>query len=164
MALFYKQQTSFPIIGTVVYTYETDSTTILTSTRTPWTLASTYPVAESVGSPTLPIKSFRTSGQAKLNLDISYTEGASETSNSIELKIESSSDGKNWYRIPNESVSSGTSTLTQREFTFVGADGANSTISIGLDIFYHYMRVSAKETGVSVNTGTAFIMATLSGL
>lgn len=164
MALYYKKQPTFPVIGTVAYTFEGDNTTILTATRTAWTLASTYPTAENVLTPTLPIKSFRTAGQAKLNLDVSYTEGAGETSNSIELKIESSSDNKNWYRIPNEVVSSGTSTLTAREFTFVGADGGNATISIGLDIFYLYMRISAKETGVATNAGTVFIQGTLSGL
>lgn len=164
MSLYYKRQPTFPIIGTVVYTFEKDSTTILTATRTEWTLASTYPAAENVATPTIPIKSFRTAGQAKLNLDISYTMGAGESTNSIELKIECSPDGKNWYRIPNESVSNGTSTLTQREFTFTGVDAANTTISIGLDIFYKYMRISAKESGVASTAGTAYIEATLSGL
>ncbi len=164
MALNYKKQHSFPVIGTVVHTYLGDNVTIATAVRTPWTLAATYPVAENPALPTLPIKSFRTAGQVKLNLDILYTEGATETANSIEIKIESSPDGVNFYRIPNEAVSAGTSTITAREFTFVGNDAASATIAIGIDIFYKYMRISAKESGVVTNFGTAFVQATLSGL
>lgn len=160
MSLYYKKQHSFPVVGSVVYTYENDKTTILTATRTPIALTAAYQ-AESGTNPT---KSFRTAGQSKLNLDISYTMGAGETGNSIQLKVEGSSDGKNFYRIPNEAVSTGTSTLTAREFTFVGVNAANATISIGLDIFYKYMRVSAKETIGASTFGTVFIEGTLSGL
>jgi hypothetical protein len=108
-------------------------------------------------------KSIKTGGFSKLNLDVLYTMGATESSNSIELKVEGSPDGTNFYRIANEAVSGGTSTLTAREFTFVGVNAAAATISIGLDIFYKYVKVSAKETGVASNAGTAYIEATLSG-
>ncbi len=164
MALYYKNQITSPVIGSKKVVYGNDGVTIKTATRTEVALTASYPAAENVLLPNLPIKSFRTADQVKLNLDISYTMGASETGNSIQLKIESSPDNINWYRIPNESVSTGTSTLTAREFTFVGANAANATISIGLDIFYKYMRVSAKETIGSTNFGTTYIEATLSGL
>jgi hypothetical protein len=108
-------------------------------------------------------KTFSVGGYSKLNLDVSYTMGAAESSNSVELKFECSPDGTNFYRIPNESVSGGTSTLTAREFTFVGANAANATISIGLDIFYKFIKISAKETGVAANAGTIFAEVTLSG-
>lgn len=100
---------------------------------------------------------------SKLNLDVLYTMGATETTNSIEIRIRCSNDGVNFYRIPNEAVSGGTSTLTVREFTFVGADAAAATISIGLDIFYKFVEVSVKETGVVTNFGTVFVDATLCG-
>lgn len=148
MGLEYKTQDPFAIIGTKSGT-----------TRTSWQLESTYQ-AEGTTKTT---KTFNVGGWSKLNLDILYTVGAAETSNSIEIKIEGSPDGTNFYRIPNESVSGATSTLTAREFTFVGADATTSTISIGLDIFYKFVKVWAKETGVASNKGSAYIEATLSG-
>lgn len=108
-------------------------------------------------------KTFEVGGYSKLNLDILYTMGASETSNYILLKIEGSPDGTNFYNIPNETVSGGTSTLTAREFKFVGTDADTATISIGLDIFYKYVKVSVKEVGVSATYGTVYIESTLNG-
>lgn len=149
MGLFYPEQTAFPVLGTKVGT-----------TRTSWALPATYDTTE---TGTHALKSFKVSGMSKLNLDILYTMGATETANSIQIRIEASSDNVNWYAIPNESVSAGASTLTAREFTFVGADATTATISIGLDIFYHYVRVAAKETGVASNAGSVYIDGTLSG-
>lgn len=145
MCLYYQNQNTFPVVGS-------KSGTTLTSVA----LTNAYDVANKT-------KIFETGGYSKLNLDALYTMGAAETSNSIELRIDASTDGTNFYRIPNESVSGGTSTLTAREFTFVGTNAAAATISIGLDIFYKYMRVSVKETGVASNAGTIYIEATLSG-
>jgi hypothetical protein len=145
MSLHYETQTTFPIIGTKKGT-----------TVTPVALTNSYDVANKT-------KIIPCGGYSKINFDVLYTMGAAETSNSVELRIEGSPDGTNFYRIPNESVSGGTSTLTAREFTFVGANAAAATISIGLDIFYKYVRISAKETGVASNAGTVYIEATLSG-
>ena len=89
--------------------------------------------------------------------------GASETSNSIEVKFECSPDGTNFYRIPNDSTVAGVSTITAREFTYVGTDGAAASISIGLDIFYENVRISVKETGVASNKGTIYGEVTLNG-
>lgn len=108
-------------------------------------------------------KTFETAGFAKLNLDVSYTMGSGESGNSVEIKVEGSPDRTNFYRIANDSSSGGTSTLTAREFTFVGSDGATATISIFLDIAYKNMRVSCKETGVATNKGSVYVEATLSG-
>lgn len=160
MGLHYKTTKSFPIFGTVTYTYGNDGVTIATATRTSWNLTSAYQSE----SGTQPTKTFAAAGYSRLNLDVLYTMGATESTNSIELKIEGSPDGVNYYRIPNETVSGGTSTLTAREFTFVGADAAAATISIGLDINYKFIKVSAKETGVVTNAGTVYCEATLLGL
>lgn len=105
----------------------------------------------------------KVTGYSKINLDILYTMGATESSNTIEWKIECSPDGTNYYRIPNEAVSGGTSTETAREYTFTGTNAAAATISIGLDIFYNYVKVSFKESGVASNAGTLFVEATLCG-
>lgn len=138
----YTSQNTFPIIGTKVGT-----------TRTPITLANTYTQT----------KTFEVGGSVKLDIAVLYTMGAAETANTIECKVESSPDGTNFYRIANETVSGGTSTLTAREFTFVGADAAAATIGIALDIWYKYIKVSFKESGVASTAGTVYAEATLSG-
>lgn len=143
MAESYKTQITHPIIGTKSGT-----------TRTPVALTANY--ANNM-------KSFEVGGFTKINLDCLYTMGATETSNSIEIRVEGSPDGTNWYRLPNEAVSGATSTLTAREFIFVGTDAAAATISIGIDIFYKYFRVAVKESGVVTNAGTIYVEYTLSG-
>ena len=143
MGLYYKKQLTFPAIGTKVGT--TPSLVALTAAYTGNT------------------KTFHTGDYTKLDLAVSYTMGATETANSIEIQVEASPDGVNFYRIPNDSTALGVSTLTAREFTFVGTNAANATVSIGLDIFYKFMKVSIKETGVVTNAGTVYVEATLSG-
>ena len=149
MNLNYSIQNSNVIIGTKSGT-----------TRTSITLESTY---QTESGQTKPTKTFAVAGFSKMNLDFLYTMGATETSNSIEVKIEGSPDGTNYYRLPNDSTSAGTSTLTAREFTFVGTNAAAATISIGLDVFYQCIKVSVKETGVGSNKGTIYGEMTLSG-
>jgi len=159
MGLYYPNTIPNAVWGSVAIVTLDDKVTPSTATRTSVTLESTYQ-AESA---TVATKTIETSGYSKLNLDILYTMGATETSNSIEVKFEGSPDGVNFYGIPNESVSGGASTLTAREFTFVGSDAAATTISIGLDIFYKYMKIWGKETGVASNKGTAYGEVTLAG-
>jgi len=142
MGLYYTNTITQPFIGTKSGT-----------TRTSVELASTYTLS----------KTIETSGYSKLNLDVLYTMGSGESSNSIEIKVEGSPDRTNFYRIPNDSTTNGTSTLTAREFTFVGTNAAAATISIGIDIFYKYVKISAKETGVAANAGTIYIEGTLAG-
>lgn len=160
MSLNYKSVITFPIWGSVEKTYQADRATVASVTRTPVTLESTYQAE----SPTVATKTFATSGFSKINIDIEYTMGAAESSNSIEILVEGSPDGIVFQRIPNDSTSGATSTLTAREFTFVGTNAGTAKISIGLDVFYAYMKFSAKETGVSANKGTIYGEATLLGL
>lgn len=142
---------SYPIVQTHVLIGSKSGTT-----RTSVALTDSYDVANKTIA-------FPTGGFSKLNLDVLYTMGSAETSNSIELRLECSPDGTNWYRLPNDSTSAGTSTLTAREFTFVGTNAAAATISIGLDIFYKWMKLSVKESGVAANAGTVYVEGTLSG-
>lgn len=158
MGLYYPSTHTFPVFGTVVLTKTSDDT-ITAAALTGVTLESTYQTETAAHA----TKTFKTTGYSKLNLDLLYTEGATESANTMEVKFECSPDGINFYRIPNESVSSGTSTLFAREFTFAGADAAAATISIGLDLFYKYVKISAKETGVASNKGTVFGQVTLLG-
>lgn len=111
-------------------------------------------------------KSFKVAGMSKLDIRFSYTTGAAETSNSVDILIEQSADGTNWFSIVNESVSSGVSTINDRSFNYPDNSGsaANKKSSIGLDIFYDQVRVSFKETGVAANFGTIYAEGTLLGL
>ncbi len=123
-------------------------------------LTSSYQV-EGSGKPT---KSFVTAGLVKVEVSGKYTTGASETATSIDIKVESSPDRVNWYRILNLSISGGTSTLTNEEFVFAGGAGATDyPISLPLDVQNRYLRVSAKETGVSANAGSVYMEVMLSG-
>lgn len=128
--------------------------------RTGYALTTAYQTE----SGTQPTKSFRTSGYSELVLDIVYTLGSAETTNTVSVKVEDSPDGINYYQLTNEAASSGTSTLTQREFAFVGADTtAPYAFSYRLDTTYKWMRVSCKEAGVAANAGNVYIEAQLGG-
>ena len=59
--------------------------------------------------------------------------GSEEDSNSIQIKIEDSTELTNVYRISNDSTTTDTSTLTAREFTFVGTDPAFGTGTLTSD-------------------------------
>lgn len=146
MGLYYESQQIVPVIGTKSST----------NTRTSVALTNAYDNAATT-------KIVEVGGYSKVDFAILYTMGASETGNSIEVRVDQSPDGVNFYRIPNETVSGGSSVLSAREFSFVGTNGTTSTISIGLDIFYKYVRVSFKETGVASNAGSVFCEGTLSG-
>lgn len=106
--------------------------------------------------------SFPSGGYSKVDLAVQYTMGAAETGNGISLIVEQSPDGENWYRIPNETTTDGTSTLFEREFAFTGNDGGTINLSIGLDIWYKNLRFSIAETGVASNAGSVFGEVTVS--
>lgn len=109
-------------------------------------------------------KTFPVGGNSELVLYIAYTTGSGETSNSIETKIEAGNDSTNLYQLTNEHALAGVSTITQREFTFVGASaGTAYKITYRLDVTYPIMKVSFKESGVVTNAGTVFCEATLGG-
>ena len=147
MSLNYKNQSISVLVGSKSGT-----------TRTSVSLTSSYDVANKT-------KILETGSYSKVNLDILYTTGAAETGNSIEIRVRVSPDRTNFYRVVNESVSTGTSTLTEREFTFVGASAATAyAISLPLDVWTRYMDISFKESGVVTNAGTVYCESTLSGI
>ena len=150
MSLNYETQQVSTIIGTTSGT-----------TRSSIAITDAYQAESGFTKPT---KAFETGGFSKMNIDLLYTTGTGETSNSIEVKIEASPDGTNYYRVVTDDTTSGTSTITVREFTYVGAAAATAyPIGIPLDIFYKYIRVSVKETGVASNKGTIYGDVTLLG-
>ena len=145
------------------YTYQNLLTLIGSKSgtnRSPVSLTASYQT-EAVGVPT---KSFTTGTMAKVQYSILYTTGASEAGTSLDLKVETSPDGTNWYQLLNASASSGTSTIYQREFVFsAGAGGTAYEFSLPLDIQDKYMKVSVKESGVTTNFGTIFVEVVTSG-
>lgn len=147
MALQYTNQQLGVLLG---------SKTDTTFTRTAVALTATYDAPNT--------KIIATGGFSQIVVDFNYTMGATETANSIEVKVDVSQDGINFYRIPNEAVSGGASTLVVRQFTYVGVDAAAAPLSLALDVMYRFMRFSFKETGVITNFGTVYAEFTLSGL
>lgn len=144
------------------YTYQ--NTLVLIGSKNATTHARTSVALPTAYDDATTTKTLATGGMSKANFGILYTTGAAETNNSIEIRIESSPDRTNWYRLPNESVSAGTSTLTQREFTFVGASaGTAYDLSLPIDVQDEFLRVSIKESGVAANAGTIYLEVTLSG-
>lgn len=145
--------------------YETTLSAVLIGSKTTAgvltgkTLESTYQ-AESTSVAT---KSFKIAGFSKANFDISYTMGATETSNTAEIKLEHSPDNINWYRYVTDTTSGGTSTLAVREWTITGVNADVLKFSLPVDIFDRYIRISIKESGVVTNKGTAFVECTLLG-
>ena len=126
MGLYYPNQTKFDVIGS-----ETDAGVI---TRVALTDYYNYD-----GTTT---KSFAVGGFPKLELNVSYLAGVGETSNSLQIAIDSSNDGVTWFRLVNDSVSDGTSTLTQRQFTiaqstvegYLAYDGQSANFTAGLKV------------------------------
>lgn len=142
--LFYPNQISIPLIGSRSG-----------STLTEATLTSDY--ADNG-------KTFDVGGMSRVEFAVSYTMGGGETSNSIQIKLEWSPDDTNFYQLMNDSTSGGTSTLTAREFTFVGTNAANVKVTFGIDINYKdLMKISVKESGVASTAGTVFIEGLLGG-
>lgn len=144
--------------------YPSQQVITLIGTRTVNTLTgveleSTYQTTEASEA----VKSFPSAGFSKASFGVFYTMGAAETSNSIEVKLEQSTDRTNWVRIVNDSTSAGVSTLTAREFTFVGTNAALATFDVFIDINYKFMRIACKETGVASAKGNVFVEVTLGG-
>ena len=130
------------------------------TTRTAVEIEATYQAEASTEG----TQTFETGGYPRMELHILYTMGATESANTIQMILESTTDGTNFYRLPNDTTSTDTSTITEREFTYAGTTAAgNSEIVIGLDIAYTKMRVSFKETGVASNKGSIYCEALFSG-
>lgn len=104
-----------------------------------------------------------TGGMTDLVLYISYTMGATETSNSIEVKVESGQTATDLHRLTTLSTSGGTVTLTAVEYTFVGTNAAEAKFALPLMVADKYVKFSFKETGVATNAGTVTAKITTSG-
>lgn len=103
-------------------------------------------------------KAFETAGFSKMAVDTTYAMGAAESANTIELQLEASSDGTNWFSLVIDDTAT-LSVITNRQWQM--QEGSRNII---VDIAYKFIRASIKETGVITNAGTASVTVTLSGL
>jgi len=97
----------------------------------------------------------------QVGLDISYTQGAAETANTLDIKIEISNvdttpTATDWFQMSSESTSSGltTSSYQNYRFTAVATAGTADRFHISFPIDVKWVRVSVREGGVAANAGT----------
>jgi len=110
-------------------------------------------------------------GADAVSLDVGYTMGTAETANSIQLKVEYADPtngapaSTDWMQEGNEATSGATTTVTLGERTFTATVAAATydyfTVSLPLAAKHKYIRVSAKETGIAANGGSAVIRVIL---
>jgi hypothetical protein len=90
-----------------------------------------------------------------LVLLVKYTMGSGESTNSLVLKVEFSTDGTNFYQQTNNAT---TVEPRQHVFTAQSEPGTYDCIAIVLPVAaVSHVRVSVKETGVDANAGTCEI-------
>lgn len=83
-----------------------------------------------------------------LRIDVDLTKGSLT---SIQLKIETSPDGVNWYQTTSETISTGVVTTSVEEWTWT----ANFSGTIYRDVKARYARVSVKGTGTVTGSSAA---------
>ena len=140
-----------------------NAVTVLGSSASPVTLTGSYSDDNS--------GLFKAAKGQKISLFVYYTMGAAESSNSIQVKVQTSPDrlaidSALWGRRTREAVAAGTATLSVEEYTFTATQSAGTydVIEIPLpNINTPYFKVSAKETGIASNGGSCYIKAVVSG-
>lgn len=95
-------------------------------------------------------------GMEKVSLDIGYT--ANDATNVMEMKIEHSTDGTNWYQLVIDDTNT-VSDITGREWNITGS----ANLNVIVDIAYKEIKISIKETVNASTAGTATVVATACG-
>lgn len=136
------------------------------NTSTPYTLTNAY-VTSGSGVAVVDVRNAQ-----QLFLEVAYTQGAAETGNSIEVKLDvadplnqqrlnipTASSTTEWYQPTTETASSGVVTLNLASYTFVATQTAGTYDNFKIDIpnGHTFIRVSVKETGVAANAGNCFV-------
>lgn len=101
---------------------------------------------------------FQTGNIEQVVLYVKYT--SATAGDSIELKIERSTDNTNWFTQTFLAASGGTGTLTNGEYTYVRT-GATDVFILDLPVADKYIRVSAKETKTGA-AGTVWVHSMIS--
>lgn len=94
-----------------------------------------------------------TEGMAKIELHGYYLAGVSETLNSVQIRVDGSPDGANFYQFLAESTTTGTSTESQREFTIVQ--------SLKEGLLAYQTQTGNFHTGVTLTGGTSSATAVI---
>lgn len=95
------------------------------------------------------------SGATQVVLYVTYTLGATETNNTVDIKLESGPSATDLHRLTSIDVTSGSITVSPTEHHFVGADTtAPYKFAIPLEVADDYIKVSFKETNKATNFGT----------
>lgn len=101
----------------------------------------------------------------QLTFYIKYTTGAAETSNVLNMTVEFSPDGTNYYQESTEAVSTATITEYQATRQFTGAAAATAyALRVAIPIAdLKKIRIAFAETGVASNFGTLSVLVIPSG-
>ena len=104
-------------------------------------------------------------GMQQLVLFLRYTTGAAETNNVLNLLVDFSPDGTNFYQEASEAVSTTTITEYQATRQFTGASAATAySLRVAIPIAdVKKVRIAFSETGVVTNFGTLSCLAVTSG-
>lgn len=130
MSLSYRQQDSHTIIGSKSATNVFTGATL----KTRWDYSSSSTTS----------KVFATADFSKMVLYMQYIAGVGETLNTLEIRIDGSPDGVNFFQFPTDSTTGGVSTLVQRNWT---------TIQSTTDGYLKYTAQSANFAVGDVITG-----------
>lgn len=101
----------------------------------------------------------------QLTLYLKYTVGSGESNNVLNLTVEFSPDGTNYYQEATEAVSTSTVTEYQATRQFTGASASTAySFRIAIPIAdIKKLRIGFAETGVVTNFGTLSVLAVSSG-
>lgn len=104
-------------------------------------------------------------GMQQLVLYIRYTTGSAETNNVLNMLVDFSPDGTNFYQEATEEASTTTITEYQATRVFTGASAATAySLRIAVPIAdIKKVRIAFSETGVASNFGTLSVLAVTSG-
>jgi len=104
-------------------------------------------------------------GMQQLILYIKYTTGSAETSNVLNLTVQFSPDGTNYYQESTEAVSTSTVTEYQATRQFTGASAATGySFTVAIPLAHKAkVKILFHETGVASNFGTVSVLAVPSG-
>lgn len=104
-------------------------------------------------------------GIQQLVLSVKYTTGSAETNNVLNMTLQFSPDGTNYYQEATEAVSTSTITEYQGTRQFTGASAATAySFRFAVPVAdVKKFKILFHETGVASNFGTVSVLATISG-
>lgn len=105
-------------------------------------------------------------GMDAVTLLISYTTGAAESNNTLQLQVDFPDSASTDYIYTTQDVGSGVTTIVPQYFTFTDNTGGGTTTTYALPpikVNAKKIKFSIKETGVAANYGTCTVKAVFGG-